>query len=71
MTAQRYQFQRQAYQNATFSSVAEAYWPDPPSPAGVNFFLSPLQGVDSSIQYWQDRKEISKFKNFDANILYI
>ena len=24
----------------SFSSVAEAYRPDPPSPAGVNFFLT-------------------------------
>ena len=40
MTKQRYQFQRQAYQNAKFSSVAEAYRPDPPSPAGVNFYHS-------------------------------
>ena len=27
----------------SFSSVAEAYRPDPPSPAGVNFFLTNIQ----------------------------
>ena len=43
----------------SFSSVAEAYRPDPPSPAGVNFFLT----VDSKFKAILEKLEEFKAEN--------
>ena len=48
MTTQRYQFNAKPIKMLSFPSVAEAYRPDPPSPAGVNFYY--LQAHEEEYQ---------------------
>ena len=45
----------------SFSSVAEAYRPDPPSPTGVNFFLTV-----KNINGWMSRAENVKVHSFSG-----
>ena len=49
----------------SFSSVAEAYRPDPPSPAGVNFFLTLLRRLAEPEEF-----QIGQVKIDDERVLY-
>ena len=53
----------------SFSSVAEACRPDPPSPAGVNFFLSESD-LSYSSQNFDSDKEIAVIRMLSDNVKY-